>query len=56
MADGTNQQVFVKKNATIIDSATQKARTLSSIKVGDTITAVITSNGFTSEAISIVIL
>lgn len=56
MADGTNQQIFVKKNATIIDSATQKTRTLSSIKVGNTITAVITSNGFTSEAISIVIL
>ena len=56
MQDGTNQQIFVKKNASIIDGTTQKTRTLDSIKQGDTITAVITSNGFTSEAISIVIL
>jgi len=56
VSDGSTQQVFVKKNASILDSATQKARTLSSIKAGDTITAVITSNGFTQEAISIVIL
>ncbi len=55
-SDGTTQQVFVKKNASIIDGTTQKSRTLASIKEGDTITAVITSNGFTHEAISIVIL
>ena len=55
-SEGTTQQVFVKKNASIIDGTTQKSRTLASIKEGDTITAVITSNGFTHEAISIVIL
>lgn len=53
---GNSRQVFVKKNATIIDGETQKSKTLSSIKEGSLITAVITSNGFTSEAISIVIL
>ncbi|MBO5453374.1 MAG: S-layer homology domain-containing protein [Clostridia bacterium] len=56
VSDGSTQQIFVKKTASILDGTTQKARTLSSIKEGDTITAVITSNGFTQEAISIVIL
>lgn len=53
---GQSRQVFVKKNATIIDGETQKSKTLSSIKEGSLITAVISSNGFTSEAISVVIL
>ena len=55
-ASGQSKQVFVKKSATIIDGNTQKTKTLSSIKEGDLITAVVSSNGFTSEAISIVIL
>ena len=53
---GQSRQVFVKKNATIIDGETQKSKTLSSIKEGSLVTAVVSSNGFTSEAISIVIL
>ena len=53
---GNTKQVFVKKNATIIDGETQKTKTLANIKEGSLITAVVTSNGFTSEAISIVIL
>ena len=53
---GQSRQVFVKKNATIIDGETQKTKTLSSIKEGSLVTAVVSSNGFTSEAISIVIL
>ena len=53
---GQSRQVFVKKNATIIDGETQKSKTLSSIKEGALVTAVVSSNGFTSEAISIVIL
>ncbi len=53
---GQSRQVFVKKNATIIDGETQKSKTLASIKEGSLITAVVSSNGFTSEAISIVIL
>lgn len=53
---GQSRQVFVKKNATIIDGETQKSKTLANIKEGSLITAVISSNGFTSEAISIVIL
>ena len=53
---GQTRQVFVKKNATIIDGETQKSKTLSSIKEGSLITAVVSSNGFTSEAISVVIL
>lgn len=54
-ADG-EQQIFVKKNANIMDSQTQKAKTLSAIKAGSTITAVISSDGFVPEAISIVVL
>ena len=50
------QQIFVKQNATIIDGQTQKSRTLDSIQVGSSITAVISSDGFVPEAISIVIL
>lgn len=53
---GLSRQIFVKKNATIIDGETQKTKSLSSIKEGSLITAVVSSNGFTSEAISIVIL
>lgn len=53
---GQTRQVFVKKNATIIDGETQKPKTLSNIKEGSLITAVVSTNGFTSEAISIVIL
>jgi len=53
---GESKQVFVKKNATIIDGETQKTKTLSNIKEGSLITVVVTSNGFTPEAISIVIL
>ena len=53
---GQPKQIFVKKNATIIDGETQKTKALANIKEGSLITAVISSNGFTSEAISIVIL
>ncbi|MBQ3004427.1 MAG: S-layer homology domain-containing protein [Clostridia bacterium] len=55
-AEGVQEQIFVKKNASIIDSTTQKTRTLASIKEGSMITAVIASDGFTPEAVSIVVL
>ena len=54
--DGTTTQLFVKKNATIINGVTGRATTFAAIKPGNVITAVITSSGFTAEAISIVVL
>lgn len=56
LEDGTTTQLFVKKNATIINGVTGRATTFSAIKPGNVITAVITSSGFTAEAISIVVL
>ena len=55
-SDGAEKQVFINKKASVIDSSTLKSRTLESIKIGSTITAVISSDGFTPEAVSIVIL
>lgn len=54
--DGTPTQVFVRKSANIINGTTGRSVTLSSIKKGSVITAVVSTSGFTSEAISIVVL
>ena len=54
--DGTTTQVFVRKSANIINGTTGRSVTLSSIKKGSVITAVVSTSGFTSEAISIVVL
>lgn len=54
--EDTTTQIFIKKNATILNGTTGKAMTLSAIKEGDILTAVVSTSGFTSEAISIVVL
>ena len=52
----TVTQVFVKRTATIINGKTGKTMSLSAIKPGSIVTAVVTSSGFTAEAISVVVL
>lgn len=53
--DGTYEKVFVKSGATILNGESGKKATLASIKAGDTLTAVVSTTGFTAEAISIVV-
>ena len=53
--DGTYEKVFVKSGASIINGESGKKTTLASIKAGDTLTAVVSTTGFTAEAISIVV-
>lgn len=53
--DGTYEKVFVKSGATILNGESGKKATLASIKPGDTLTAVVSTTGFTAEAISIVV-
>ncbi|MBQ2966651.1 MAG: S-layer homology domain-containing protein [Clostridia bacterium] len=53
--DGSYEKVFVKSGASIINGTTGKKATLSTIKPGDTLTAVVSTTGFTAEAISIVV-
>lgn len=52
----TVTQVFVKRTATIINGKTGKSMSLSAIKPGSIVTAVVTSSGFAAEAISVVVL
>ena len=53
--DGSYEKIFVKSGATIINGATGKKTTLANIKEGNLLTAVVSSTGFTAEAISIVV-
>ena len=55
LSDGTIDKIFVKNGASIINGTTGKKTTMANIKVGDFLTAVVSSTGFTHEAISIVV-
>ncbi len=55
LSDGSIDKIFVKSGASIINGTTGKKTTLANIKEDNFLTAVVSSTGFTHEAISIVV-